>query len=198
MGKRADGRVVRTVSIPGTGFVHRETIGGGRPATASRGQPGQVSPVVGCSFVVLSFVGVGVLFYGMALIDRVRPGPVAVILALAVALAGGLWFIRAVDAARKKRAANARAAAAHAIETRVAELAATYGDDNAQRMLACEPWQGATGPMIRAMLGAPEHVMTKTLKTKTRETWCYDRLDARRFALKVVLENDVCVGWEKK
>jgi len=72
-----------------------------------------------------------------------------------------------------------------------------YGHEAAQRILSKTLWQGATAEMVREMFGAPEDVSTRVYKMKTTETWKYERIDARRYAKHVTLENGVCVGWKE-
>jgi predicted RNA-binding Zn-ribbon protein involved in translation (DUF1610 family) len=75
-------------------------------------------------------------------------------------------------------------------------LAQRFGLDNANRIVAKTLWQGASADMIREMLGPPLDVSTRVFKTKKREVWKYNALDARRYGLRITLENEVCVGWE--
>jgi len=93
---------------------------------------------------------------------------------------------------RKRQAAELERQAAN----RFRNLAERFGEESAHKIVARTLWQGATAEMVREMLGTPGHVSSKALKTKKREVWKYQRLDARRFGLHVLLENDVCVGWE--
>jgi len=79
----------------------------------------------------------------------------------------------------------------------VERLVQRFGDEAARSIVAKEPWQGATAEMIREMFGEPENVSTKVYKTKTAETWKYERIGPNAYALRVKIENGVCVGWTK-
>jgi hypothetical protein len=58
--------------------------------------------------------------------------------------------------------------------------------------------QGMTGEMVVDAWGHPEAVDRKVYKTKVKETWKYGPGPRRTFANKVVLENDIVVGWESR
>ena len=74
-----------------------------------------------------------------------------------------------------------------------------YGDmDLVEKMMKEEIWQGATEEHIIDSIGKPLDIDQKVLKTKTKETWKYDQTAKNRYALKVILENGVVVGWDKK
>jgi hypothetical protein len=47
-------------------------------------------------------------------------------------------------------------------------------------------------------LGNPLDVDQKVLKTKKKEVWKYQPKGANRYALRVILENGLVVGWEQK
>jgi|GEM_PF-1138299 len=59
-------------------------------------------------------------------------------------------------------------------------------------------WQSQTSEQLRDSLGQPAEVDRKVMKTKTREVWKYFKTGKRRYALRITLENDVVVGWDKK
>jgi hypothetical protein len=105
--------------------------------------------------------------------------------------------------ARLKREENERLSVAaqnanfeQQVAERLQNLVQRFGEVNANRIVGKTLWQGATAEMIHEMLGAPENVSSKVLKTLKRDVWKYNRLDARRYGLQVTIENDVCVGWE--
>lgn len=109
---------------------------------------------------------------------------------------------------------------------RWARLTASYGEDAARHIIAGEPWQGATEAMIIEALGFPEKTEEKVLKTKTKKILsyidecarcggsgflvefmhindgkcfnCNGRGRSRGVTLRVIIENDAVVGWEKK
>jgi len=82
------------------------------------------------------------------------------------------------------------------VADRFQDLVQRFGEVNANRIVGKTLWQGATAEMIHEMLGTPENVSSKVLKTLKRDVWKYNRLDARRYGLQVTLENEVCVGWK--
>ena len=47
-------------------------------------------------------------------------------------------------------------------------------------------------------IGRPIDRDQRVLKTKTKETWKYHPSGRNRYRLRVMLEDDVVVGWEKK
>lgn len=79
---------------------------------------------------------------------------------------------------------------------RFQSLAQRFGERNARLIVEKTLWQGATGDMIREMHGDPVDASRRVYKTRTTETWKYEPIDAKHFALQIILENDVCVGWK--
>lgn len=74
-----------------------------------------------------------------------------------------------------------------------------YPDDNIARMiLANQIWQGQTDVQLRDSLGSPIDVDRTVMKTKTKEVWKYNQKSAKRFGLKVILDNGIVTGWENK
>ena len=59
-------------------------------------------------------------------------------------------------------------------------------------------WQGQTSEQLRDSLGDPAAVDNKVLKTKTKEIWKYGYQGGNRFNLRVTVENDQVIGWDKK
>ncbi|MGH1375243.1 MAG: DUF2845 domain-containing protein [Alphaproteobacteria bacterium] len=59
-------------------------------------------------------------------------------------------------------------------------------------------WQGQTTEQLLDSLGRPVDLDEKVLKTKKREVWKYDHQGANRYNLRVTLDNDLVVGWDKK
>jgi hypothetical protein len=76
-------------------------------------------------------------------------------------------------------------------------LAARFGPENANRILAKEVWVGATKDMILEAFGKPDEITEKVLKTKTKRIFKYRDDTSGRFALKITLDDDEVVGWEK-
>jgi hypothetical protein len=153
---------------------------------------------------LLALVGIGVNFGAAGVLG-------ALLIVAAVAIPVFAWQRRQARN-RKELAAHAAALAeqqrlqaldeayAHAEQQRLEcwnSLVARFGEDAAHRVLARKLWQGATGEMVREMLGAPGDVARRVFKTKTTETWKYGALPRNRYRLRVMFENDVCVGWEE-
>ena len=59
-------------------------------------------------------------------------------------------------------------------------------------------WEGQTAEQLRDSIGIPAEIDEKILKTKKKEIWKYNRKSANRFALRITLDNDIVVGWDKK
>jgi hypothetical protein len=59
-------------------------------------------------------------------------------------------------------------------------------------------WQGQTIPQLIDSIGRPVSVDQKVLKTKKKEIWKYHYQGANRFGLRIILENDIVIGWEQK
>lgn len=59
-------------------------------------------------------------------------------------------------------------------------------------------WQGQTSDQLHDSLGRPLDIDQKVLKTKKKEVWKYNSTGKNRYALKITLDNDVVVGWDKK
>lgn len=163
----------------------------------------------GCWTVVLVLFGVVVLTNIAAAAGAATAGGV-----LAVLVAGWIGVVllkrratrkadeeqRRLVAAREQEQRQLAATQTAEHERQLAErfqgLVQRFGQENAGRIMSKTLWQGATAEMVHAMLGAPENVASKVLKTKKRDVWKYNRIGARRYGLQVTLENDVCVGWE--
>lgn len=74
-----------------------------------------------------------------------------------------------------------------------------YGNTEiVEHIMNSEVWQGATEEHVLDSLGKPLDIDQKVLKTKTKEIWKYEEVAKNRYALKVVIENGVVVGWDKK
>ena len=160
------------------------------------------SSLTGCLPVVLWIFGA---FLVLGLLGQIgQAAGTGGMVALLVVIVGAWIGVASLKRrARLKREEDRRllAAAQNAeFERQVAErfqnLVQRFGEGNANRIVGKTLWQGATAEMIHEMLGAPENVSSKVLKTMKRDVWKYNRLDARRYGLQVTLENGVCVGWE--
>lgn len=59
-------------------------------------------------------------------------------------------------------------------------------------------WQGQTAEQLLDSLGPPEDTDEKILKTKKKETWKYHHQGGNRYSLRIILDDDVVVGWDQK
>lgn len=83
-----------------------------------------------------------------------------------------------------------------AAKARREALVARFGPEIADAIIAKKYWQGATFEMMQEAHGAPAEVRQKVMKTKTRETHCYNQTAKNRFAFKLHYEDGVVVGWD--
>jgi len=77
-------------------------------------------------------------------------------------------------------------------------LTMRFGPQIADAIMRRQIWQGQTEEMLLESRGAPADMSETVLKTKVKRTYKYDRVAANRFALKVLVENGVVVGWEDR
>ena len=59
-------------------------------------------------------------------------------------------------------------------------------------------WVDQTAVQLFDTLGRPHDIDQKILKTKKKETWKYSHQGANRYGLRIYLDNDRVVGWDKK
>lgn len=59
-------------------------------------------------------------------------------------------------------------------------------------------WQGQTAEQLLDSLGQPEATDRKILKSKTKETWKYHEVRKNQFLIRVFIEDDIVVGWDRK
>jgi hypothetical protein len=78
----------------------------------------------------------------------------------------------------------------------VESLRQRFGEQIAQLIVSKTLWQGASGEIVREMFGEPAEVSTRVYKTKTAETWKFNRTSGKKYALQVTIENGLCVGWK--
>jgi hypothetical protein len=98
-------------------------------------------------------------------------------------------------AARKQQEEEA---AAERKRQRREKLIERFGEVNAAKIEAKELWVGATKDEVIEMYGHPADISEKVLKTKTKRVYRYLPNDSRtRFGLKITLENDAVVGWDR-
>ena len=71
-------------------------------------------------------------------------------------------------------------------------------EDTVQRIVQGYMWEGQRADQVIDSLGKPEAVDNKLLKTKKKEVWKYGHQGANRYRLRITLDDDVVVGWDKK
>ena len=74
---------------------------------------------------------------------------------------------------------------------------ARFGDAIAAKIVAKDPWIGATREIVIEMYGHPSEVSEKVLKTKTKRVVKYFPAGGTRFGLKITLDDDEVAGWDK-
>ena len=74
-----------------------------------------------------------------------------------------------------------------------------YNDEElVDKLMSGSFWQGQTKEELTDSLGFPLDVDEKVLKTKIKETWKYKKTGNNRYALKIFIENEIVIGWDKK
>lgn len=81
---------------------------------------------------------------------------------------------------------------------RIEALRRKYPEEIVQRILGGQIWQGQTEEQLIDAIGSPAEVDTKVLKTMQREIWKYGRISAKRFRLRITVENGIVTGWDRK
>jgi len=81
---------------------------------------------------------------------------------------------------------------------RIEALRRKYPEEIVQRILGGQIWQGQTEEQLIDAIGSPAEVDTKVLKTMHREIWKYGRISAKRFRLRITVENGMVAGWDQK
>lgn len=81
---------------------------------------------------------------------------------------------------------------------RLTYLRSKYPEAEVQRILAKTLWQGQTDEQLTDTLGHPSAVDRKVLKTIRREVWKYGRMSARRYRLRVTVDDGRVIGWDYK
>ncbi len=59
-------------------------------------------------------------------------------------------------------------------------------------------WKGQTSEQLLDSIGSPSAIDRQVLKTKTKETWKYNEIRKDQYALRIMLEKDQVVGWDKR
>lgn len=74
-----------------------------------------------------------------------------------------------------------------------------YNDEKlVDKLMSGSFWQGQTKDELIDSLGNPSDIDEQVLKTKIKETWKYQKTGNNRYALKIFIENEVVIGWNKK
>lgn len=147
---------------------------------------------IGCFFIVIGLIALGVIARVFEKLIA-NPGFVLIILIFAITFCY-LWFRYGQ---MKKEGEQAESIKAR--EERFAFLMKKYNDkETVQKIMNSEIWQGMNAEQVTDTLGKPTAIDQELMKTKRRETWKYYPRGQNRYDLKLVLENDVLVGWEKK
>ena len=71
-----------------------------------------------------------------------------------------------------------------------------YGRELGLRILTKAVWQGMTSEELADSRGNPVDIEHTVYKTKTKETWKYDKTGKNRFKVRIYLENGIVVGWK--
>jgi hypothetical protein len=176
--KAAYNRVYNRATF-GLGAVFRNRGTGGDISAQGAGEFGCVVPVV---FALL---------FGVLAIATSALG------AAIIMLVGGGGVMLIVKHYRGRQRELEAATDAAAERTRLSRLSARWGPEIAQMIVQGQYWRKATAEMIIESLGAPANIREQVLKTKTKTTYCYHPLSAKRYALKIHFENGVVVGWDE-
>ena len=108
--------------------------------------------------------------------------------ASSILIFGGIVLVILLPGILRRRAARQRRAV----------LAERFGPQIADAIMRRQVWQGQTEEMLLESRGAPVDMDETVLKTKIKRVYKYDRVASNRFALKVMVENGVVVGWDDK
>ncbi len=82
---------------------------------------------------------------------------------------------------------------------KIAYLTSKYHDEEiVNRIMGKIIWQGQTSEQLIDSLGNPLDIDEKILKTKKKEIWKYHSDGRNRFRLRITLEQDLVVGWDKR
>jgi hypothetical protein len=99
-----------------------------------------------------------------------------------IGLGIGLWIFFAIFSRIQRRKA----------------LMEKYGDEElVNRLMRKEIWEGQTSEQLVDSLGDPQEKDTTAYKTKTKDTWKYQRMGRGQYRLRVIVENGSVVGWKQ-
>ena len=82
---------------------------------------------------------------------------------------------------------------------RLKYLRSRYLDEGiVQKILAKRFWIGQTAEQLTDSLGPPVATDHKSLKTKNRDTWKYQRNGVNRYGLRITVEDGLVTAWDSK
>jgi hypothetical protein len=74
-----------------------------------------------------------------------------------------------------------------------------YGDmEVVQRILRGHMWQGQTSEQLLDSVGSPLNIDRKVMASRRREVWKYNSRGRNRYGLRITLDNDIVIGWDRK
>lgn len=84
-------------------------------------------------------------------------------------------------------------------QARLKYLRARYQDEGiVQNILARRFWIGQTSEQLTDSLGPPVATDHKSLKTKNRDIWKYQRNGVNRYGLRITVEDGLVTAWDSK
>ena len=82
---------------------------------------------------------------------------------------------------------------------RLKYLRGRYLDEGiVQKIIAKRFWIGQTAEQLTDSLGPPVATDHKSLKTKNRDTWKYQRNGVNRYGLRITVEDGLVTAWDSK
>lgn len=118
---------------------------------------------------------------------------------LILVIAAFIFLYIQFDKAKKKRIAKENKQLAEMIAARRASLFEKYHDEGiVDRIMDQSYWQSQTAEMLTDSLGEPVSKEESIMKTKRKEIWKYFPDGTNRFKLRITLEDDIVIGWDKR
>ena len=78
-------------------------------------------------------------------------------------------------------------------------LMSKYGNEEiVNKILNKVVWQGETSEQLFESLGSPQDIDEKVLKTKFKQIWKYNHRGSNRYGLRIIIENNIVVGWDNQ
>jgi uncharacterized membrane protein len=82
--------------------------------------------------------------------------------------------------------------------SRIQALREQYPEYVVQRILSGQIWQGQSEDQLVNTLGRPVDIYRKVLKAMLRKIWKCKQTSAKRFGLRITVENGYVVGWDHR